>query len=60
MFYAAIFDFALAGLSLSVCVFFVWCWFAFAEDRQQHPIYRDSARTQVRRLEAAGQGKRCA
>ena len=49
MLYAAIFDFAFAGLALSTLVFFVWCWFAFAEDRKRHPIYRgpDSVPIQV-------------
>ena len=43
MFYAAIFDFALAGLAVATLVFFVWCWTAFREDRRAHPIYRQSS-----------------
>lgn len=60
VFYAAIFDFALAGIGLCTLAFFAWCWFAFAEDRKQHPIYRDSATTETPFLQAKGEGSRCA
>jgi len=59
MLYAAIFDFALAGLGLTTLVFFVWCWFAFAEDRKQHPIYRSPDSTTIEML-PANQERRCA
>jgi len=43
MFYVLIFNFALAALVLSTGVFFIWCCFAFTEDRKRHPIYRAAA-----------------
>jgi hypothetical protein len=43
MLFVTIFDFALAGLALSILGFFVWCWAAFREDRKLHPIYTQSA-----------------
>lgn len=59
MLFAAIFDFALAGLGLSTLVFFVWCWFAFAEDRKHHPIYRKAASTPMPVLPSSEE-RRCA
>jgi hypothetical protein len=39
----ALFDFAMLGFTLFTLTFFVWCWFAFREDRKSHPIYRGGA-----------------
>ena len=60
MFYAVIFDFAVAGIALSTSGFFLWCWFAFGEDRKRHPIYRHAATTQIHCLEAAEERRHCA
>lgn len=57
--YAAIFDFALTGVGLSTLVFFVWCWFAFREDRKHHPIYRKSDASAMQVL-SAEEERRCA
>lgn len=59
MLYAAIFDFALTGVVLSTLVFFIWCWFAFREDRKQHPIYRESGGSALEVL-ANEEVRRCA
>jgi hypothetical protein len=42
MFYAAIFDFALAALALATLGLFVWCWVACREESGVHPSYRQS------------------
>jgi len=59
MFYAVIFDFAVVGIALSTSGFFLWCWFAFAEDRKRHAIYRRET-TQIRSLEVAEERRYCA
>jgi hypothetical protein len=60
MLYATIFDFALVGVVLSALVFFVWCWFAFSEDRQRHPVYSQSATHTEQLLAREEEGRRCA
>jgi len=60
MFYAVFFDLAVVGIALSTSGFFLWCWFAFGEDRKRHPIYRHAATTQIHRLEAAEERSHCA
>lgn len=58
--YVAMFDFAVLGLILSALVFLVWCWFAFAEDRKSHPIYRDTAGTGAALFQPKHEGRPCA
>ena len=60
MLYVTIFDFALIGLVLSGTVFFIWCWFAFSEDRERHPAYSGSAKTHTGELLASEERRRCA
>jgi hypothetical protein len=59
MLYVTIFDFALIGLVLSGTVFFIWCWFAFSEDRERHPVYSGSAKAHTAKL-GSEEGRRCA
>jgi len=58
--YAVIIDLAGVSIALSTCVFFLWCWFAFAEDRKRHPIYRHPATTEIHRLEGVEERRHCA
>jgi hypothetical protein len=42
MLYEIILDFAFVALLFCSAVFPVCCWMAFREDREAHPIYRQS------------------
>jgi hypothetical protein len=55
MVYVAIFDFALTGLTLAILGFLVWCWAAFKEDRNLHPIYRQSKTSVIHKNAASVQ-----
>ena len=60
MFYALIFDFGMGTLVVATCGFFVWCCFAFTEDRKHHPIYRDTVTIRTVAAEPGQEERNCA